>query len=233
MSDAATNLIVGATQGIGLEIARRIVANGDPVTITGRDLEKTRAAAAGIGPLASAVAFDLAEPHSIGPALASVGPVRWVIQAAIERDQNTVAAFDADRAIRLATLKLVGYTQVLHVIRERLTPDAAIVLFGGQAKDTPYPGSTTVSTVNGGVEGLTRSLVHELKPIRVNVVHPGIVGDSPYWETRQGALEATLARTPTGRLTTMADIVDATLFLLTNPAMNGVYLKVDGGLHAN
>lgn len=228
-----TTLIVGATQGIGLEIARRIAADGDPVTITGRDLEKTQAVAAGIGPLASAVAFDLAEPRSIEPALASVGPVRWIVQAAIERDQNTVAAFDADRAIRLVTLKLVGYTQVIHVLRDRLTPDAAIVLFGGQAKDTPYPGSTTVSTVNGGIEGLTRSLVHELKPIRVNVVHPGIVGDSPYWETRQGALAATLARTPTGRLTAMSDIVDATLFLLKNQAMNGVYLKVDGGLHAN
>ena len=130
------------------------------------------------------------------------------------------------------TMFTVDY-DTLHVLRDRLTPDAAIVLFGGQAKDTPYPGSTTVSTVNGGVEGLTRSLVHELKPIRVNVVHPGIVGNSPYWETRQGALEATLARTPTGRLTTMDDIVDATLFLLKNPAMNGVYLKVDGGLHAN
>ena len=233
MSATTTTLIVGATQGIGLEIARRLVADGHPVTITGRDLEKTQAVAAGIGPLASAVAFDLAEPHSIGPALASVGKVHWIIQAAIERDQNTVAAFDADRAIRLVTLKLVGYTQVIHVLRDRLTPDAAIVLFGGQAKDTPYPGSTTVSTVNGGIEGLTRSLVHELKPIRVNVVHPGIVGNSPYWETRQGALEATLARTPTGRLTTMDDIVDATLFLLKNPAMNGVYLKVDGGLHAN
>ncbi|HKB28138.1 MAG TPA: SDR family oxidoreductase, partial [Candidatus Limnocylindrales bacterium] len=96
----------------------------------------------------------------------------------------------------------------------------------------PYPGSTTVSTVNGGIEGLTRTLVHELKPIRVNCLHPGIVGDSPYWETRKAALDATRARTPTGRLTTMADIVSATAFLLENTSMNGVYLKVDGGIHA-
>jgi len=104
-------------------------------------------------------------------------------------------------------------------------------MFGGQAKDLPYPGSTTVSTVNGGVEGLVRTLVHELKPLRINCLHPGIVGDSPYWETRQAALAATLARTPTSRLTTMEDIVGATAFLLENPAMNGINLKVDGGLH--
>ena len=36
------------------------------------------------------------------------------------------------------------------------------MLFGGMAKERPYPGSTTVTTVNGGVVGLTRTLVEEL-----------------------------------------------------------------------
>ena len=151
---------------------------------------------------------------------------------AIDRDQNTVKDYDIGRATRLAVLKLVGYTEVIHTLLDRLDDASSIVLFGGQAKDLPYPGSTTVSTVNGGIEGLTRSLVHELKPIRVNCLHPGIVGNSPYWETRQAALAATQARTPTGRLVTMEDIVSATAFLLENPAMNGVNLKVDGGIHA-
>ena len=79
--------------------------------------------------------------------------------AAIERDQNSVADYDIDQAITLATLKLVGYTQVVHVLLPRLSADASIVLFGGLAKDRPYPGSTTVSTVNGGIVGLVRSLV--------------------------------------------------------------------------
>ena len=113
----------------------------------------------------------------------------------------------------------------------RLTPTASLLLFGGQAKDLPYPGSTTVSTVNGGVEGIVRTLVHEIRPHRVNCLHPGIVGDSPYWENKQAALEATAKRTPTGRLTSMEDIVGAAVFLLENEGMNGVNLKVDGGLH--
>ena len=41
------------------------------------------------------------------------------------------------------------------------------------AKERPYPGSTTVTTVNGGVVGLTRTLVEELRPRRVNSIHPG------------------------------------------------------------
>ena len=59
--------------------------------------------------------------------------------------------------------------------------DGSVVLFGGRAKDRPYPGSTTVSTVNGGVSGMVRSLTVQLAPRRVNAIHPGIVGDSPYW----------------------------------------------------
>ena len=38
------------------------------------------------------------------------------------------------------------------------TTTSSIVLFGGRAKDRPYPGSTTVSTVNGGVVGLVHTL---------------------------------------------------------------------------
>ena len=93
------------------------------------------------------------------------------------------------------TLKLVGYTEVVHTLRSRLTDDASIVLFGGMAKERPYPGSTTVTTVNGGVVGLTRTLVEELKPLRVNSIHPGVVGDSPYWSEKPAAIaKYTLAR---------------------------------------
>jgi NAD(P)-dependent dehydrogenase (short-subunit alcohol dehydrogenase family) len=160
-----------------------------------------------------------------------VGPVRALVLAAIERDQNSVADYDIDKAISLATLKLVGSTQVVHVLLPRLTADASIVLFGGLAKDRPYPGSTTVSTVNGGILGLVRSLVTELMPIRVNSLHPGIVGDSPYWSSRKGALAAAEARTPTGRLVAMEDIVGACAFLIDNRSVNGIELVVDGGIY--
>ena len=36
-----------------------------------------------------------------------------LVLAAIERDANTVADYDIDRATRLATLKLIGYTEVV------------------------------------------------------------------------------------------------------------------------
>lgn len=232
MSDEGAVVVVGGTRGIGLEIARRFARTGHEIVVTGQTPANVDDAVSALGIGATGTTFDLARPETIAPALAGVGPVRHLVLVAIDRDDNRIRDYHIDRASRLTVLKLVGYAEVVHTLIDRLDDASSIVLFGGQAKDLPYPGSTTVSTVNGGVEGLTRSLVHELKPIRVNAIHPGIVGDSPYWKDRQAALEATRARTPIGRTVTMAEIVSATVFLLENTAMNGVYLKVDGGIHA-
>ena len=62
------------------------------------------------------IALDLAEPKGIDGALAEVGQVDHLILAAIERDQNTVKDFDVERAVQIVTLKLVGYTEVVHVL---------------------------------------------------------------------------------------------------------------------
>ncbi len=221
-------VIVGGTSGIGREIARYYAEAGDRVTLTGRDAARAAAVAKQVGGNTAGIALDLTRPHGIAAALADVGAVDGLVLAAIDREvTTTVADFDIDLAARLVTLKLVGYPEVVHALRSRLAADAAIVLFGGLAMLRPYPGSTTVSTVNGGVIGLMNSLIVELAPVRVNVIHPGIVGDSPYWRDRD--LSQVLARTPCGRLARMADVVDAVAFLLRDPAVNGVSLNVDGG----
>ncbi|HEU0236148.1 MAG TPA: SDR family oxidoreductase [Candidatus Limnocylindrales bacterium] len=231
MADGSV-VVVGGTRAIGLEIARNYASRGADVVVTGQSQESVARAVAEVGgPHVSGVAFDLAAPHGIATALADVGPVRHLVLAAIDRDANSIAEYDIDRAIRLATLKLVGYAAVVSALRDRLSDDSSLVLFGGMAKERPYPGSTTVSTVNGGVVGLTRSLVEELKPVRVNAIHPGIVGDSPFWAAKPAAVASYTSQTPTGRLATMADIVAAVAFLLENPAVNGVDLIVDGGWH--
>jgi NAD(P)-dependent dehydrogenase (short-subunit alcohol dehydrogenase family) len=232
MRDEGAVVVVGGTRAIGFEIAKHYLAAGREVVLSGQSQETVDVAVAALEGRVTGLVFDLAQPESIAPALASLGPVRHLVLVAIDRDQNAIREYDIAGATRLTTLKLVGYAEVVHVLLDRLDESSSIVMFGGQARFLPYPGSTTVTTVNGGVEGLTRALVHELKPIRVNCIHPGIVGNSPYWEHRQAALDATRTRTPTGRLVTMDDIVAATAFLLESPAVNGVELRVDGGLHA-
>ena len=150
MSDDGCIVVVGGTEGIGKELARYYAGTGRETVLTGRDASRAEAVAAEIGGPARGIALDLAKPKTIRDALASVGPVRYLAIVAIQRDDNTIRDFDIDRALELVTLKLVGFAEVVHVLLDRLAPDSSIVLFGGQAKDRPYPGSTTVSTVNGG-----------------------------------------------------------------------------------
>lgn len=230
--DDRTFVVVGGTSGIGLELAKDIVADGHRVVITGREQSRTEEIASTIGERATGVALDISEPNGIAAQLSGLGNVHGLVLAAIERDANTARDYDIARAVRLVTLKLVGYTQVIHTLLDRLEPsvDTGIVLFGGRAKDAPYPGSTTVSTINGGVAGMVNTLALELAPIRVNAIHPGIIGDSPFWaEKPAGILEAYESRTPGGKLATMADIVDATKFLLNNRGVSAVNLNVDRG----
>jgi NAD(P)-dependent dehydrogenase (short-subunit alcohol dehydrogenase family) len=230
--NGGATVIVGGTSGIGLRLAETYAARGDAVVVTGRDPERAAAAAASIAgaQTVQACAFDLAVPELIAPALAGLGPVDRLVLGAVERDENSVASYDIARALKLVTLKLVGYTEVIHALVPRLAPRASILLFGGLAMRRPYPGSTTVSTVNGGVTGLVHTLAVELAPIRVNGLHPGIVGDSPYWAAKPPAvLDAVRARTPGGRLATMDEMVGAAMFLLDNGAVNGVNLDVDCG----
>jgi NAD(P)-dependent dehydrogenase (short-subunit alcohol dehydrogenase family) len=223
-------VVVGGTQGLGRELAQSYAIEGRDVIVTGRDQSRADAAAKEIGGSTHGIGFDLAEPHSITARLEAVGPVDHLVLAAIERDVNKVQEYNVDAALRLVTMKLVGYTEVIHALLPRLGADSSILVFGGLARDRPYPGSTTVTTVNGGVSGLVRTLVIELAPIRVNAIHNGIVGDSPQWrdmaaERRQALVD----RTPIGRLVTMAESVSASRFLLENQAINGINLAVDGG----
>ena len=226
---ASDVVIIGGTAGLGRSLAEAYVARGASVAIGGRDAERAAAVAAELGGGATGFGVDIAEPRSIGDSLRAHGNVDRLVVTAILRDQNSVREYDVDGAIQLSTMKIVGYTEVVHQLADRLSADASILLFGGLAKDRPYPGSTTVTSVNGAVSTLIRSLAIELAPVRVNALHPGIVADTAAWAGKAEALERVLARTPTGRHVTTGDIVDASLFLLENPAMNGANLEVDGG----
>lgn len=225
-------LIAGGSSGIGRALAEDLIAGGDEVVLTSRDRERAEQVAGEVGGGAVGIALDVSEPEGIADQLSSVGKLDGLVMVAIERDANAIREYDIARARRLVTLKLIGYTETVHTLLDRLEPsrDTGIVLFGGRAKDAPYPGSTTVSTINGGVDGLMNTLALELAPMRVNSLHPGIVGDSPFWAGKpDGVLSGYESRTPGGELATMADVVDAVRFLLFNRGVSAHSLNVDRG----
>jgi NAD(P)-dependent dehydrogenase (short-subunit alcohol dehydrogenase family) len=228
MTDGSV-LVVGGTQGMGKEVARHYAGAGREVIVTGRDAVRAKEVADELGGKTASIAFDLSEPRGVKDALEGIGTVDRLVLAGVQRDANTLREYDIEAATALVTLKLVGYVAVVHALADRLHDDSSILIFGGLAKELPYPGGMTVTSVNHGVDGLVRSLTHELRPIRVNAVHPGIVEDSPFWAGKTEALETHRARTTTGRLVRMQDVVDAAVFLLENPSIAGTELRIDGG----
>ena len=222
-------VVVGGTSGLGKEVARHYVRADREVVITGRDPTRQNSVATELGGKTTELAFDLSRPEEIAPALKGVGDVGRIVLAGVHRDENSMREYDIEQALALVTLKLVGYVEVVHALLDRLHDDSSILIFGGLAKERPYPGSMTVTTINHGVDGLVRSLTAELKPIRVNALHAGIVEDSPYWAGKTAALDAHRARTTTGRLVQMQDIVDVAVLMLENPSIAGAEFRVDAG----
>jgi NAD(P)-dependent dehydrogenase (short-subunit alcohol dehydrogenase family) len=227
LARVTSTVIIGGSSGIGFQLARRAVANGADVVITSRDKGRADAAASELGASARGLAIDLSEPTTIADSLADITEVDHLVITAIEQGFNTLRDLDIPLAIRSVTTKLVGYAEAVRVLLDRFTPDASVVLFGGLAKERPYPGSTMVTAFNNGVTGLMRTLAVEIAPHRVNAMHPGVVGDSPKWMAQTD--HPAIARTPIGRLVTTEEVADATEFLLRNKGVNGQDLFIDGG----
>jgi short-subunit dehydrogenase len=118
-------VVVGGSSGIGMEISRFFADLGDDVLLTSRDAGRAARVAEEIG--ARGVALDLAEPETIAGALAGVERVDHLVLSAIDRDNNSVADYVVERATRLVTLKLVGYTEVVHALVTRMHPGSSIV----------------------------------------------------------------------------------------------------------
>lgn len=175
--------IVGGTSGLGLAIANAAHALGCNVTIAGRGKERTADIAKSIGPRATGIHIDLEDSTSIRAALRDGPPLDHLVITSIVRLNTTVKDFAVADAERLARVKLIGYVEAVSAALPRLKQTSSIVLFSGVSKTNPYPGSTMISVVNGGIVGMTKTMAVELAPIRVNCISPGLVPDSPTWKS--------------------------------------------------
>ena len=72
MATSRIALVTGANQGVGLQVAKELVANGVTVLVGSRDLERGEAAAREIGTGATAIQIDVTDQASIDAAAARV-----------------------------------------------------------------------------------------------------------------------------------------------------------------
>jgi hypothetical protein len=98
-----------------------------------------------------------------------------LVRAATERDATSVRDHGVERAVRLVTLKLVGYTEVMCTPVSKLTSRDSISLFGGRV----YLGVTPITPVTGAISSMIRTLAVELAPVRLDAWPPGVVVDGP------------------------------------------------------
>lgn len=114
-------------------------------------------------------------------------------------------------------------------------PRSSIVFTAGIVSERPIPGWPLVSAYAAAMHGLVRALAVDLKPVRVNVVSPGVVDTDIYArsgipdEVKQGILAETKQKLPIGKIPTPADVAEAYIYLLKNESATGEVVHANGG----
>ena len=238
--DGKVAMITGGASGIGLAIARRLVAEGGRVVIGDLNPETLNAAGAELGDACCARPLDVRLEDQVA-ATAAVAMERF---GALDLGFNCAGLGSFGEIIELAEedwdtvidICLKGvFLSVKHQARAMASRGGAIVNIASLNSHVPMYGGVAYTAAKAGVEMLSRNAALELAPrkIRVNTVSPGLT-DTPLtagFREVPGAEDAFLARIPMERWGTPEDMAAAALFLASDDAgyITGSNLFVDGG----
>lgn len=223
-------VIVGGSSGMGLALAKLLVAAGARLTLVGRDAAKVKGVAMEIGN-AEGRSLDLRRAETIPPAFDGISDVDHLVITAGTTGPMPLASTGPDQWRGPLEERIIGPLTIIKALAPRLK--TSIVMFSGTGARRPTAGRVATAAAAGGVENMVRSLALELSPIRVNAVLPGMV-DTPMLEGVLGEHKAkvtadTAAKLPAKRIGQPEDPAQAAIFLMTNPFMNGTSIVIDGG----
>jgi len=226
-------VIAGGSTGIGFEIARQAQLKGAHVTLMGRSAEKLTNAEKKLPLRASYVQCDIGDAESAKEGFKQVGPFDYFISTAADLTYAPLAEMETGAIDRMLAGKFWGPVNLVKYGLKNIKEEGSVILFSGLAADRPAPGTSMVSALNAGVEGLVRALAVELAPIRFNGISPGVV-DTEGWafmpeQDRKGFFARLETSLPARKVGAPADLADATLFTLVNPYLTGEILHVNGG----
>ena len=223
-------LIIGASSGIGQELARQLAGSGKQVIATFHKNEPTienpNIRFHHLNVLEDILSLDFLPDQLAGfvycPGSINLRPFERIKPADFESDYK---------------LQVTGAIKILQLILPRLkkSANASIVLFSTVAVQTGLPFHTQIAATKGALEGLTKALAAEYAPdIRVNCIAPSLT-DTPLAASllnTEQKKEANALRHPLKRIGTTNDIANIAAFLLSEKAswITGQILHVDGGM---
>lgn len=241
--DGKVAVVTGGGSGIGLATARRFVAEGARVVITGRRQAELDGAVAQINGGVTAVRGDVSnladldrlyevvgrEHGRIDVLFANAGVPTWAPIGSI-----TEAQFDTAFGTNVRGL-LFTVQKALPLVAD----GGSIILNASVSASKGRAGVSVYSATKAAVRSFARCWAADLRgrQIRVNAVSPGSI-DTPFFgkgalpSGAVGAFKASVAATvPLGRMGTPDEVAKAAVFLASNDSsyVTGIELFVDGG----
>lgn len=245
-------VVTGGSRGIGLAIARQLLAQGARVTIVGRDADTLATACESLkgADRVHGVVADVADAAAVAQAFDQARAVHGSIDILINNAGQALSQrFDRMDAALWQTMLSVNLGGVFNCTQAALGDMVArkwgrIVNVASTAGLTGYAYVSAYCAAKHGVVGLTRALAQEVasQGVTVNAVCPGftdtdIVRDAvaniagKTGQTEAQAIAGLAQRNPQGRLV-QPDEVAATVVWLCQPAsssINGQSIAIDGG----
>lgn len=237
-------VVTGGSTGIGLATAKRFIADGAQVVVTGRNQEALDFAVAELGDRATGIRGDVANLEDLDRLFTQVqeqyGRVDVLFANAgiapfVPFEAVTEEHFDA-----LFNINVRGLFFTVQKALPLLSDGASVILNASVVAQTGLPNTSIYSATKAAVRSLGRTLAAELSPrgIRVNVVSPGLI-ETPLWGKlglSQDEIDAfgaqVVQQTPLGRPGKPEEIAGTVAFLASEDAgyFTGSDLVADGGM---
>lgn len=235
-------VVTGASRGIGLAVARRLVGEGARVCLTARDGDALSAAAADLGGPEHAIAVagraDDADHQreALQRTAAAFGPVDLLVNnAGINPVHGPLLDIEPAAARKILEVNLLATLSWVQQAWQASLRDrgGAVVNVSSLAGVQPAPGLGMYGVSKAALDHLTATLAVELAPgVRVNAVAPAVVRTRFARALYEGREQQVGAAYPLGRLGTPDDVAATVAFLLSDDAgwLTGQTVVLDGGL---